>query len=169
MSSQIVDSVGNGFFRVKSFIFPVNLTVNLCAGPFMVVLFAKLENMLQNSLYVNILLTGIIAQLACYPQPLLRSFLLNTNMVFQPSVKSLIQVHWSLQSLKCVGLRSSVPSLELWLSECLNYERVVLHWWFHACFDCLTTSGAGSKRCVSSTPILCFGLTVYNKGTSVPL
>ncbi|XP_061579057.1 FHF complex subunit HOOK-interacting protein 1B [Cololabis saira] len=61
-------------------------------GPFMVVLFAKLENMLQNSLYVNILLTGIVAQLACYPQPLLRSFLLNTNMVFQPSVKSLIQV-----------------------------------------------------------------------------
>ncbi|CDQ85188.1 unnamed protein product [Oncorhynchus mykiss] len=61
-------------------------------GPFMVVLFAKLENMLQNSLYVNILLTGILGQLACYPQPLLRSFLLNTNMVFQPSVKSLIQV-----------------------------------------------------------------------------
>uniref|UniRef100_A0A8C9W821 FHF complex subunit HOOK-interacting protein 1B n=1 Tax=Scleropages formosus TaxID=113540 RepID=A0A8C9W821_SCLFO len=61
-------------------------------GPFIAVLFAKLENMLQNSLYVNILLTGILAQLAYYPQPLLRSFLLNTNMVFQPSVKSLIQV-----------------------------------------------------------------------------
>lgn len=58
----------------------------------MVELLTKLENMLQNSLYVNILLTGIFAQLAYYPQPLLRSFLLNTNMVFQPSVKSLIQV-----------------------------------------------------------------------------
>uniref|UniRef100_A0A8C2XJQ1 FHF complex subunit HOOK-interacting protein 1B n=1 Tax=Cyclopterus lumpus TaxID=8103 RepID=A0A8C2XJQ1_CYCLU len=68
------------------------------AGPFMVVLFAKLENMLQNSLYVNILLTGIVAQLACYPQPLLRSFLLNTNMVFQPSVKSLIQVLGSVKN-----------------------------------------------------------------------
>lgn len=65
----------------------------------MVVLFAKMENMLQNSLYVNILLTGIVAQLACYPQPLLRSFLLNTNMVFQPSVKSLIQVHCTIQNL----------------------------------------------------------------------
>lgn len=64
----------------------------------MLVLFAKLENMLQNSLYVNILLTGIVAQLACYPQPLLRSFLLNTNMVFQPSVKSLIQVHRRLNA-----------------------------------------------------------------------
>ncbi|KAG5852405.1 hypothetical protein ANANG_G00062060 [Anguilla anguilla] len=67
-------------------------------GPFMAVLFAKLECMLQNSLYVNILLTGILAQLACYPQPLLRSFLLNTNMVFQPSVKSLIQVLGSVKN-----------------------------------------------------------------------
>ncbi|XP_068602108.1 FHF complex subunit HOOK-interacting protein 1B [Brachionichthys hirsutus] len=67
-------------------------------GPFMVVLFAKLENMLQNSLYVNVLLTGIVAQLACYPQPLLRSFLLNTSMVFQPSVKSLIQVLGSVKN-----------------------------------------------------------------------
>ncbi|XP_048454123.1 FHF complex subunit HOOK interacting protein 1B [Rhincodon typus] len=67
-------------------------------GSFIAVLFAKLENMLQNSLYVNFLLTGIIAQLACYPQPLLRSFLLNTNMVFQPSVKSLIQVLGSVKS-----------------------------------------------------------------------
>ncbi|XP_072256589.1 FHF complex subunit HOOK-interacting protein 1B [Pyxicephalus adspersus] len=67
-------------------------------GPFMAVLFAKLENMLTNSLYVNFLLTGIIAQLACHPQPLLRSFLLNTNMVFQPSVKSLVQVLGSVKN-----------------------------------------------------------------------
>lgn len=60
----------------------------------MAVLFSKLENMLHNSLYVNVLLTGLVAQLACYPQPLLRSFLLNANMVFQPSVKSLLQVPW---------------------------------------------------------------------------
>ncbi|KAL0184543.1 hypothetical protein M9458_020239, partial [Cirrhinus mrigala] len=60
-------------------------------GPFITVLFSKLESMMQNSLYVNILLTGVVFQLACYPQPLLRSFLLNANMVFQPSVKSLIQ------------------------------------------------------------------------------
>ncbi|KAJ8252971.1 hypothetical protein GJAV_G00207740 [Gymnothorax javanicus] len=67
-------------------------------GPFVAVLFAKLECMLQNSLYVNILLTGILSRLACYPQPLLRSFLLNTNMVFQPSVKSLVQVLGSVKT-----------------------------------------------------------------------
>ncbi|KAM6097254.1 FHF complex subunit HOOK-interacting protein 1B [Chlamydotis macqueenii] len=67
-------------------------------GPFISVLFGKLENMPHNSLYVNFLLTGLVAQLACYPQPLLRSFLLNTNMVFQPSVKSLLQVLGSVKN-----------------------------------------------------------------------
>ncbi|CAM5073539.1 unnamed protein product [Natator depressus] len=67
-------------------------------GPFVAVLLAKLENMVQNSLYVNVLVTGLVARLACYPQPLLRSFLLNTNMVFQPSVKSLLQVLGSVKN-----------------------------------------------------------------------
>lgn len=61
-------------------------------GPFVSVLLSRLENMLSNSLHVNLLLTGILAQLAAYPQPLLRSFLLNTNLVFQPTVRSLYQV-----------------------------------------------------------------------------
>lgn len=62
------------------------------SGPFVSVLLSRLENLLNNTLHVNLLLTGILAQLAAYPQPLLRSFLLNTNMVFQPSVRSLYQV-----------------------------------------------------------------------------
>ncbi|XP_070712646.1 FHF complex subunit HOOK-interacting protein 1A [Pempheris klunzingeri] len=61
-------------------------------GPFFSVLLSRMENMLSNSLHVNLLLTGILAQLAAYPQPLLRSFLLNTNLVFQPTVRSLYQV-----------------------------------------------------------------------------
>nr|CAB3244292.1 protein FAM160A1-like [Phallusia mammillata] len=61
-------------------------------GPLMGTLFAKLDQMINNSLYENLLLTGIVTRLACYPQPLLRSFLLNTQMVFHPSVRSLYQV-----------------------------------------------------------------------------
>ncbi|KAK0153968.1 Protein FAM160A1 [Merluccius polli] len=67
-------------------------------GPFVSVLLSRLENMLENSVHVNLLLTGILAQLAAYPQPLLRSFLLNTNMVFQPSVRSLYQVLASIKN-----------------------------------------------------------------------
>uniref|UniRef100_H2ZI70 FHF complex subunit HOOK-interacting protein C-terminal domain-containing protein n=1 Tax=Ciona savignyi TaxID=51511 RepID=H2ZI70_CIOSA len=61
-------------------------------GPLIGTLFAKLDQMISNSLYENLLLTGIISRLASYPQPLLRSFLLNTQMVFHPSVRSLYQV-----------------------------------------------------------------------------
>ena len=61
-------------------------------GPFLQTLLSKLESMMSNTLYVNLLLTAVIARLACYPQPLLRSFLLNPSLVFQPTVKSLVQV-----------------------------------------------------------------------------
>ncbi|XP_071488542.1 FHF complex subunit HOOK-interacting protein 1B-like isoform X1 [Diadema antillarum] len=67
-------------------------------GPFMAIIFNKLDSMMENSLWVNLLLTGIIARLACYPQPLIRSFLLNANMVFQPSVRSLPQVLTSVKA-----------------------------------------------------------------------
>ena len=51
--------------------------------------------MLQNSLHVNLLLTGIIARLAHYSQPLLRSLLLNHSLVLETNIKSLFQVFFS--------------------------------------------------------------------------
>lgn len=77
---------------------PVRAQSTPFTGPFISVVLSKLENMLENSLHVNLLLIGIITQLASYPQPLLRSFLLNTNMVFQPSVRSLYQVLASVKN-----------------------------------------------------------------------
>lgn len=61
-------------------------------GPFLVTLFQKIERMPQNSFYVNLILTGVVSRLALYPQPLLRSILLNYNMVLKPGVRSLFQV-----------------------------------------------------------------------------
>jgi hypothetical protein len=61
-------------------------------GPFLRTIFFKLENMLQNSLHVNLLLTGIISRLAHYSQPLLRSLLLNHSLVLETNIKSLFQV-----------------------------------------------------------------------------
>lgn len=77
---------------------PVRTQSTPFTGPFISVVLSKLENMLENSLHVNLLLIGIVTQLASYPQPLLRSFLLNTNMVFQPSVRSLYQVLASVKN-----------------------------------------------------------------------
>uniref|UniRef100_A0A1A8CM44 Family with sequence similarity 160, member A1 n=1 Tax=Nothobranchius kadleci TaxID=1051664 RepID=A0A1A8CM44_NOTKA len=61
-------------------------------GPFISVLLSRLENLLENSIAVNLLVTGILAQLASYPQPLLRSFLLSTDTNQQPGVRTLYQV-----------------------------------------------------------------------------
>ncbi|XP_036603090.1 FTS and Hook-interacting protein isoform X2 [Trichosurus vulpecula] len=108
---------------------PSQLPSQPFTGPFMAVLFAKLENMLQNSLYVNFLLTGLVAQLACYPQPLLRSFLLNTNMVFQPSVKSLLQVLGSVKN-KIENFAASQEDFPALLSKAKKYliARGKLDW-----------------------------------------
>jgi hypothetical protein len=62
-------------------------------GPFLSAIMNRLEHMLSNSLHINFLITGILARLSYYPQVLLKSFLLNPNLVMQPNVKSLIQVH----------------------------------------------------------------------------
>ncbi|KAA0722340.1 Protein FAM160A1 [Triplophysa tibetana] len=90
-------------------------------GPFVSVLLSRLENMLNNTLHVNLLLTGILAQLAAYPQPLLRSFLLNTNMVFQPSVRSLYQVLASLKNQieQMSATRKDFPELLTAAQHCM--------------------------------------------------
>ncbi|CAF2691543.1 unnamed protein product [Rotaria sp. Silwood2] len=67
-------------------------------GPFLRTIFSRLENMFQNSLYVNLLLTGIISRLAQYSQPLLRSLLLNHSLVLETNVKSLFQILSNLKS-----------------------------------------------------------------------
>lgn len=79
-------------FSTPSVIPPLKMHATPYTGPFLSTLFGKVDQMPNNSLYENLLLTGIISRLSCYPQPLLRSFLLNTHVVFHPSVRSLYQV-----------------------------------------------------------------------------
>ena len=69
-----------------------NDKLEVLLGPFITRLFKKLEKMPANSIAVNEVLTGVISSLAQYPQPLLRSFLLNHSLVLQPDVKSIFQV-----------------------------------------------------------------------------
>ncbi|KAJ8335654.1 hypothetical protein SKAU_G00389960 [Synaphobranchus kaupii] len=96
-------------------------------GPFISVLLSRLENMLENSLHVNLLLTDILAQMASYPQPLLRSFLLNTNMIFQPSVRSLYQVLASVKNQieRQVSARKDFPEQLMEAQYCLLSRETV--------------------------------------------
>ena len=82
---------------------------------------------MNNSLSVNLLLTGVVARLASYPQPLIRSFLLNHSVVFHPSIKSLIQVREFIAVFTCrkVILRSLDVMIfeKIWL-QCLLQDNV---------------------------------------------
>lgn len=69
-----------------------HLTSTGTAGPFLTVVLGKLNNMISNSLYVNLHLTGLVSRLAVYSQPLLRTYLLDHSLVLQPDVPSLFQV-----------------------------------------------------------------------------
>ncbi|XP_034533137.1 protein FAM160A1-like [Notolabrus celidotus] len=82
-------------------------------GPFISVLLSRLENLLENSIAVNLLVTGILAQLASYPQPLLRSFLLTKDPQNQPNVRTLYQVLVSVhaQIERYVAARPDYPAL----------------------------------------------------------
>ena len=63
------------------------------AGLFLKVLTEKLAEMLKHPPAVNILLTQVICRLAHYPQPLIRSFLLNHQLVLRPGVPNLLYVN----------------------------------------------------------------------------
>ncbi|XP_014288523.1 FHIP family protein AGAP011705 isoform X2 [Halyomorpha halys] len=90
-----------------------------CIGPFLQAIFNKLENMLAQNLFINLQLTGLISRLAIYPQPLLRSFLLDQSFIFQPSIRSLYQVIGCLkQKIEAVINEFTVPQLKTIVEDC---------------------------------------------------
>ncbi|KRZ58625.1 FTS and Hook-interacting -like protein [Trichinella nativa] len=78
-------------------------------GPFLELLFNRLRSMLDNSLFENLLITGVLSRLACYPQPLITSLLLSTWSMFQPSTRSLSQLRRS----RCCSRLFRTPAIVL--------------------------------------------------------
>ena len=58
----------------------------------------RVDQMLTSSIHINLLVATLLSRLAAFPTPLLTSLLLDTSIVFQPAVRSLVQV--SKRSLK---------------------------------------------------------------------
>ena len=88
LTAENAETIVNGFRTYKK----EQIHSTCCLGPFMTFLYEAIENMMENSYYVNLHLTSLVSRLACYPQPILRSLLLNSNLVMQPGLKSLFQV-----------------------------------------------------------------------------
>ncbi|XP_039295133.1 UPF0518 protein GI14169 isoform X2 [Nilaparvata lugens] len=98
-------------------------------GPFLDLLFSKLDDMLSHDLYTNLRLTGLVSRLAIYPQPLIHSFLLDHSLVFQPSIRSLFQVLGSLKS-KIEDKLVREPNVNVYIADAQKFllereERLV--------------------------------------------
>ena len=71
--------------------------ISLCqfedkTGAFLKVVMDKLMSMMEQPPVVNVLMTQLLSRLAHYPQPLLRSLLLNHQLVLKPGVPNLLSV-----------------------------------------------------------------------------
>ena len=87
--------------------------------------------MISNSLVTNLLVTSILSKLASRPQPILRSVLLQPDVVFQPSVRGLFTAIASLrQKLDNVmptlaGADEAICLAKKFLEERVDTERKV--------------------------------------------
>ncbi len=71
-------------------------------GLFMKIVLEKLFDMLQLPPSVNVLLTRLISRLAQYPQPLLRSLLLNHHLVLRSGIPNLLYVSCIMHTVYCI-------------------------------------------------------------------
>lgn len=83
-------------------------------GSFLSNLFNKLENFLNNDIYTNLQLTGLISRLVVYPQPILRSFFFNDHLHMNPKVRTIWRI---LPKLKY--------KLEKQLEKIDNYDELI--------------------------------------------
>lgn len=61
-------------------------------GLFLKIVMDKLMDMMEHPPVINVLMTQLLSRLAHYPQPLLRSILLNHQLVLKPGVPNLLSV-----------------------------------------------------------------------------
>jgi len=77
-----------------------SIYLNTKTGVFVKVLLEKLSRMLKLSPQVSLPLTKLVARLCHYPQPLLRSFLLNHKLTLLPAVPDLHLVSYYLKDIQ---------------------------------------------------------------------
>lgn len=83
-------------------------------GPFLSNLFNKLENFLNNDIYTNLQLTGLISRLLIYPQAILKSFFFNDNLQFNPKVRTI----WNILPKLKFKLEKSLEKID-------NYDELI--------------------------------------------
>ncbi|VDN04149.1 unnamed protein product [Thelazia callipaeda] len=102
--------------------YPIECLENQGVGPFLESLLRSLENILNNSLYVTLQTTSVLAALASYPQPLIAHYLFDQRMILQPSVKNLFKVISSLK-MQIDEYASSLDGFDVLLERGIKFLR----------------------------------------------
>ncbi|EFO24916.2 hypothetical protein LOAG_03568 [Loa loa] len=101
---------------------PIECFGNQGVGPFLESIIRSLENMLDNSLYVTLQTTSVLAALASYPQPLIAHYLFDQRMRLQPNVKNLFKVMDSLK-MRIDAYASSLDGFDVLLERGIKFLR----------------------------------------------
>uniref|UniRef100_A0A915Q0L8 FHF complex subunit HOOK-interacting protein C-terminal domain-containing protein n=1 Tax=Setaria digitata TaxID=48799 RepID=A0A915Q0L8_9BILA len=101
---------------------PIECFENQGVGPFLESVLRSLENMLDNSLYVTLQTTSVLAALASYPQPLIAHYLFDQRMLLQPSVKNFFKVMDSLKT-RIDAYASSLDGFDVLLERGIKFLR----------------------------------------------
>ena len=83
-------------------------------GSFLSNLFNKLENYLNNDIYTNLQLTGLVSRLLIYPQPILRSFFFNDTLHIHSKVRTI----WKILPKLKYKLEKSLEKID-------NYDELI--------------------------------------------
>ncbi|VDK52185.1 unnamed protein product [Anisakis simplex] len=113
---------------------PIICPENQGVGPFLESLLRALENMIDNTLFVNIHLTFVISSLATYTQPLMANYFFAPNLNLRPGVKSLMKI-LSILKAKIDAYAASVEGFDVLLERGIKflklradrYEKVSAH------------------------------------------
>ncbi|MCP9258932.1 POPLD domain protein [Dirofilaria immitis] len=101
---------------------PIECFENRGVGPFLESILRSFENMLDNSLYVTLQTTSVLAALASYPQPLIAHYLFDECMLLQPSVKNLFKILDSLK-MRIDAYASSLDGFDVLLERGIKFLR----------------------------------------------
>uniref|UniRef100_A0A0R3RYK7 DUF5917 domain-containing protein n=1 Tax=Elaeophora elaphi TaxID=1147741 RepID=A0A0R3RYK7_9BILA len=101
---------------------PIECSENQGVGPFLESILRSLENMLDNSLYVTLQTTSVLAALASYPQPLIAHYLFDQRMLLQPNVTNFFKVMDSLKT-RIDTYASSLDGFDVLLERGIKFLR----------------------------------------------
>ncbi|CAG9540715.1 unnamed protein product [Cercopithifilaria johnstoni] len=101
---------------------PIECFDNQGVGPFLESVLHSLENMLDNSLYVTLQTTSVLAALASYPHPLIAHYLFDQHMLLQPNVKNFFKVMDSLKT-RIDAYASSLDGFDVLLERGIKFLR----------------------------------------------